>query len=313
MPPKFQAGIHLAAKPGRSQTMNHLHLQPTGCRLGLPTWRSSLRGPTWVRVKAGKTKTYGHRHLVSPMTHPSEHTFDPRVKSGQTGSNQKTNFWRLQPAGCRPGLRNRRPRSNQVAVKPGKTNLTNSSGGSGPVKPGQTKMSHWQLQPTGCRSGLPPRRSGLRWQTEVRLVKPGQTKINHWHLQPADCRPDLRTRRPRSNQVTVKAGKTKTHRHRHLVSLFSHPSDHSFDLRVKPGQSGSNQKTNFWHLQPADCRPGHPTRCPCIRCRSCVRVKAGKTRTYGHGDLVSPFTHLFCAFPFDLVSRIYRTHSCFQC
>jgi hypothetical protein len=25
------------------------------------------------------------------------------------------------------------------------------------------------------------------------------------------------------------------------VSLFSHPSDHSFDLRVKPGQSGSNQ------------------------------------------------------------------------
>jgi hypothetical protein len=263
MPPKFQAGVHLAAKPGRSQTMNHLHLQPTGCRLGLPTWRSSLRGPTWVRVKAGKTKTYGHRHLVSPMTHPSEHTFDPRVKSGQTGSNQKTNFWRLQPAGCRPGLptrrpglrcqavlgavkpdktklndssaeskpvkpsqtkinhwqlqstgcrpglRNRRPRSNQVAVKPGKTNLTNSSGGSGPVKPGQTKMSHWQLQPTGCRSGLPPRRSGLRWQAEVRLVKPGQTKINHWHLQPADCRPDLRTRRPRSNQVTVKAGKTK--------------------------------------------------------------------------------------------------------
>ena len=160
MPPKFQAGIHLAAKPGRSQTMNHLHLQPTGCRLGLPTWRSSLRCPTWVRVKAGKTKTYGHRHLVSPITRPTEHTFDPRVKSGQTGS---------------------------------------------------------------------------------------------------------------------------------------------------------NQKTNFWHLQPADCRPGHPTRCPCIRCRSCVRVKAGKTRTYGHGDLVSPFTHLFCAFPFDLVSRIYRTHSCFQC
>ena len=260
--------------------MNHLHLQPTGCRLGLPTWRSSLRCPTWVRVKAGKTKTYGHRHLVSPITRPTEHTFDPRVKSGQTGSNQKTNFWRLQPAGCRPGLPTRRPglRCQAVlgAVKPGKTKLDDSS-------------------------------------AESKPVKPGQTKINHWHLQPADCRPDLPTRRPRSNQVAVKAGKTKTHRHRHLVSLFSHPSDHSFDLRVKPGQSGSNQKTNFWHLQPADCRPGHPTRCPCIRCRSCVRVKAGKTRTYGHGDLVSPFTHLFCAFPFDRFSRIYRTHSCFQC
>jgi len=209
--------------------MNLPHLQPTGCRLGLPTWRSYLRCQTWVRVKAGKTTMHRHRHLINPFYHPSGHTFDPRVKSGQSGSNQKMNFWHLQPA--------------------------------------------------GCRSGLPPRRPGLR-------------------------RPAL---------DRVKAGKTRMLGYRHLVSPITHPSEHTFDPRVKPGQSGSNQKMNFWHLQPAGCRLGLLTRRPCLSCQDWDRVKAGKTTMHRHRHLINPFYHPFCAFPFDLFSRIYRAHSCFQC
>jgi hypothetical protein len=148
----------------------------------------------------------------------------------------------------------------------------------GKTRPNQ-KMNLWQLQPTDCRPGFPTRRSGLRCQAGLR----------------------------------VKAGKTKTYGHRHLLSPFAHSSDHSFDPRVKSGQSGSNQKTNFWHLQPAGCKSGLPPRRPCLRCQTWVRVKAGKTKTYRHAHLVNPFIHLFCAFPFDLFSRIYRAHSCFQC
>jgi len=44
-----------------------------------------------------------------------------------------------QPADFRPGLLIRRPRLNQLAVKPGKTNLTDSPDWSGPVKAGKTK------------------------------------------------------------------------------------------------------------------------------------------------------------------------------
>jgi len=58
-------------------------------------------------------------------------------------------------------------------VKPGKTILTDSPGGSGPVKPGKTK------------------------------------KMNLRHRQPTDCRPGLPTRCPRCHHPAVKPSKTK--------------------------------------------------------------------------------------------------------
>ena len=137
------------------------------------------------------------------------------------------------------------------------------------VKPGKTKKMKSPIETLDTGQVPPTRRPCLRCQAEVRPVKPGKTILTDSSGGSGPVKP----------MPGRGSAKIKMYRSRHPVNPFIQQSVQTYDPRVEPGQTQSNQKMTQWSSQSAGCRLGLLTRRPCLRCQAEVRpVKPGKTK-----------------------------------